>query len=271
MKIFKSKHKLKEEISNIKNISFVPTMGGLHKGHISLIKKSKSFKGKTLVSIFVNPKQFNEKKDFINYPRNLKKDLMILKRLNVDLIYLPNSKDVFSFQVKNKIFLDKFSKKLCGKSRRGHFKGVLNIVNRFLEIIKPKYIFLGIKDFQQSHLINIHILKRKINTKIIHCKTIREKNGIACSTRNNNLNRNQFKIASNVIKYLRNKKKLIKKKLSNFKFLNIKKDLMNLGLTKIDYIELYNSKTLKRPKNKREKFKIFIAFYLNKIRLIDNI
>jgi len=271
MKIFKSKHKLQKEILNIKNISFVPTMGGLHKGHISLIKKSKSFKGKTLVSIFVNPKQFNEKKDFINYPRNLKKDLMILKRLNVDLIYLPNSKDVFSFQVKNKIFLDKFSKKLCGKSRRGHFKGVLNIVNRFLEIIKPKYIFLGIKDFQQSYLINMHILKRKINTKIIHCKTIREKNGIACSTRNNNLNRNQFKIASNVIKYLKNKKKLIKKELSNFKFLNIKKDLMNLGLTKIDYIELYNSKTLKRPKNKREKFKIFIAFYLNKTRLIDNI
>jgi pantoate--beta-alanine ligase len=271
MKIFKSKHKLQKEILNIKNISFVPTMGGLHKGHVSLIKKSKNFKGKTLVSIFVNSKQFNEKKDFLNYPRNLKKDLIILKRLNVDLIYLPNLKDIFSFQVKNKIFLDKFSKKLCGKSRRGHFEAVLNIVNRFLEIIKPKYMFLGIKDFQQSYLINMHILKRRINTKVIHCKTIREKNGVACSTRNNNLNRNQFKIASNVFKYLKNKKKLIKKNLSNFKFLNIKKDLINLGVTKIDYIELYNSETLKRPKNKREKFKIFIAFYLNKNRLIDNI
>ena len=271
MKIFKSKHKLQKEILNIKNISFVPTMGGLHKGHVSLIKKSKNFKGKTLVSIFVNSKQFNEKKDFLNYPRNLKKDLIILKRLNVDLIYLPNLKDIFSFQVKNKIFLDKFSKKLCGKSRRGHFEGVLNIVNRFLEIIKPKYMFLGIKDFQQSYLINMHILKRRINTKVIHCKTIREKNGVACSTRNNNLNRNQFKIASNVVKYLKNKKKLTKKNLSNFKFLNIKKDLINLGVTKIDYIELYNAETLKRPKNKREKFKIFIAFYLNKNRLIDNI
>ncbi len=271
MKIFKSKHKLQKEILNIKNISFVHTMGGLHKGHVSLIKKSKNFKGKTLVSIFVNSKQFNEKKDFLNYPRNLKKDLIILKRLNVDLIYLPNLKDIFSFQVKNKIFLDKFSKKLCGKSRRGHFEAVLNIVNRFLEIIKPKYMFLGIKDFQQSYLINMHILKRRINTKVIHCKTIREKNGVACSTRNNNLNRNQFKIASNVVKYLKNKKKLIKKNLSNFKFLNIKKDLINLGVTKIDYIELYNSETLKRPKNKREKFKIFIAFYLNKNRLIDNI
>ena len=271
MKIFKNRYQLKKEILNIKNISFVPTMGGLHKGHISLIKKSKNFKGKTLVSIFVNPKQFNEKKDFINYPRNLKKDLVILKRLNVDLIYLPNLKDIFSFQVKNKIFLDKFSKKLCGRSRKGHFKGVLNIVNRFLELIKPRYIFLGIKDFQQSYLISRHILKRKINTKVINFKTIREKNGVACSTRNNNLSKNQLKIASNVIKYLKNKKKLIKKELSNFKFINIKKDLINLGVKKIDYIEFYNSKTLERPKGKREKFKIFVAFYLNKIRLIDNI
>ena len=102
MKIFKSKHKLKEEISNIKDISFVPTMGGLHKGHISLIKKSQNFKGKTLVSNFVNPTQFNKKNDFLNYPRNLKKDLKILKNLNVDLIYLPNLKDIFAFKVKKK-------------------------------------------------------------------------------------------------------------------------------------------------------------------------
>ncbi len=271
MKIFKSKHKLKEEISNIKNISFVPTMGGLHKGHISLIKKSQNFKGKTLVSIFVNPKQFNEKKDFLNYPRDLKKDLKILKHLKVDLIYLPSLKDIFSFKVKNKIFLDKFSKKLCGRSRKGHFKGVLNIVNRFLELIKPKYIFLGIKDFQQSHLISKHILKRKINTKVIICNTIREKNGVAYSTRNNNLNNNQFKIASKVIKYLKNKKRLVKNKISNLNLYDFKKDLMNLGVTKIDYIEFYNLKTLKRPKSKKENFKIFIAFYLNKTRLIDNI
>ena len=271
MKIFKSKHKLQKEILNIKNISFVPTMGGLHKGHISLIKKSQNFKGKTLVSIFVNPKQFDEKKDFLKYPRNLKKDLIILRRLNVDLVYLPNFKDIFSFQIKNEIFIDKFANKLCGKSRKGHFKGVLNIVNRFLELIKPKYIFLGIKDFQQSYLISKHINKRKINTKVINCKTIREKSGLACSTRNNNLSGKQLKIASNVIKYLKGKKKLIKKKLTNFKLISIKDNLINLGVTKIDYIELYNSNTLKRPKNKREKFRIFIAFYLNKTRLIDNI
>ena len=271
MKIFKSKHKLQKEILNIKNISFVPTMGGLHRGHISLIKKSQNFKGKTLVSIFVNPKQFNDKKDFIKYPRNLKKDLRILKRLNVDLIYLPTLKDIFSFKVKNKIYLDKFSKKLCGKSRKGHFKGVLNIVNRFLDLIKPKYIFLGAKDFQQSYLINKHILKRKINTKVINCRTIREKNGIAYSTRNQNLSENQFKIASKVIKYLQNKKRLFKKKSTNFNAVNVKKDLMNLGVNKIDYIDILNSQTLIRPRSNRENFKIFIAFYLNKTRLIDNI
>ena len=234
MKIFKSKHKLQKEILSIKNISFVPTMGGLHRGHISLIKKSKTFRGKSLISIFINPKQFNEKKDFLNYPRNLKKDLIVLKRLNVDFVYLPSFKDIFSFHPKNKVFLDKFSKKLCGQSRKGHFKGVLNIVNRFLEIIKPKYIFLGMKDFQQLYLINRHILKKKINTKVIHCKTIREKNGVACSTRNKNLNKNQFKIASNVYQYLKVKKKLINKKLSNLKLTTIKEDLINLGVKKID-------------------------------------
>jgi len=271
MEIFKNKNKLQKEIINIKNISFIPTMGGLHKGHISLIKKSKTFKGKNLVSIYVNPKQFNEKKDFLKYPQNLKNDLRILKRLKVDFVYLPSFKDIFSFKTKNKIFLDQFSKKLCGKSRKGHFEGVLNIVNRFLEIIRPKYIFLGVKDFQQLHLINKHILRRKIKTKIIYCKTIRESNGVACSTRNNNLNKKQLYIASKVFKYLKIKKRLIKKKISIFKLRNIKKNLIKLGVTKIDYLELYNVKTLKRAKYKKEKFKIFIAFYLDKIRLIDNI
>jgi len=238
----------------------------LHKGHVSLIKKSKTFKGKVLVSIFINPKQFNEKKDFLNYPRNLKKDLIILKRLNVDFLYLPSSKDIFSFRPKNRIFLDKFSKKLCGRSREGHFQGVLNVVNRFLEIIKPRYIFLGIKDFQQLYLINKHILRKKINTKVISCKTIREKNGIACSTRNNNLNKKELRTASRIYHYL-----ISKKELSNIKILNIKKKLINLGVKKIDYIEFYNLNTLKRPKNKKENFKIFIAYYLNKIRLIDNV
>ena len=271
MKILKHRDILQKNISNEKNLSFIPTMGGLHEGHKKMIKMAKKRFKTVLVSIYVNPKQFNSKNDFKSYPRNLKKDIQLLKKLKVNYLYLPTYSDIFSFKTKKNIFLHSFSKKLCGKFRPGHFKGVLDVVNRFLEIIKPKYIFLGIKDFQQCYLINKHILKKKINTKVIHCKTIREKNGVACSTRNNNLNKNQFKIASNVFRYLKRIKKLAQKKISNFKIIKIKNDLIKLGIKKIDYIELYNLKTFKRPKNKREKFKIFIAFYINKTRLIDNI
>ncbi len=271
MKIFKSKHKLQKEILNIKNISFVPTMGGLHKGHESLIKKSKKYGCKSLVTIFVNPKQFDKKEDFQSYPRNIKKDIQVLKSLNVDFIYLPKIKDIFSFRTKNEVFLDQFSKKLCGKSRKGHFEGVLNVVNRLLEIIKPKYMLLGNKDFQQLHLLDKHIKRRKIITKIISCKTIREINGIACSTRNSKMTKKQLNIASKVYWYLSFKKKIIKKNIKYFDVTCFKKDLMQFGLTKIDYLEVYNLKTLKKPKGKNEKFKIFIAYFLKKIRLIDNI
>ena len=271
MKIFKSKHKLQKEILNIKNISFVPTMGGLHQGHISLIKKAKILKTRTLVSIFINPKQFNKKKDFTSYPRNIKKDLKILKNLKTDYVYLPTYNEVFNFKTKNKVFLDKFSKELCGKNRKGHFEGVLNVVNRLLEIIKPKYIILGLKDYQQMSLIKQHIIKRKIETILIECKIIRNNNGVAYSTRNKNINKNQFKIASRVYKYLKYKKKKIKSKIIYFDTLIYKKELMNLGVEKIDYLELYNMKTLKKPKHTKEKFNLFIAYYLNKVRLIDNI
>ena len=158
MKIFKDKHSLQKEIINTNGISFVPTMGGLHKGHLSLIKKAKKYKYKICVSIFVNPNQFNKKDDFKNYPRNLKSDIKLLQKLKVNYLYLPTYSDVYSFATKNKIYLDKFSKKLCGKFRKGHFEGVLNVVNRFLEIIKPKYIYLGLKDFQQLILIENQLL-----------------------------------------------------------------------------------------------------------------
>ena len=265
MKIFKNRNKLQKEISDINNISFVPTMGGLHKGHISLIKKSKKYSKTNLVSIFVNPKQFNDKKDFLRYPRNLKKDLIILKKLNVNYVYLPTYKDIFGFKTSNKIYLDKFSKKLCGKFRKGHFKGVINVVNRFLEITKPKYLFLGEKDFQQLVVISKHISKNKIGTKIINGKTIRESNGIACSTRNRILTKRQVQIASNIHKILKKHKSLA---IKNIRLL--RKKCLEAGINKIDYIEAYNTKTLTKPKS-GNKYRIFIAFYLGKTRLIDNI
>ena len=271
MKIFKNKLSLQKEISKENYISFVPTMGGLHKGHLSLIKKAKNYKYKTCVSIFVNPNQFNKKSDYQNYPRNLKSDIKELKKLKINYLYLPTYKDIYSFQTNNKIYVDKFSKQLCGKFRKGHFEGVLNVVNRFLEIIKPKYIYLGLKDFQQLTLIDRHISKNKIKTKVIKCKTIREKNGVACSTRNLNLNNKQLLIASNIYDYLINLKKKIQ---TNYKFFRkniIKRDLISLGATKIDYIENVDLKILQKRNKKKIKFKLFIAYYIKNTRLIDNI
>ena len=271
MKIFKDKHTLQKEIFKTQGISFVPTMGGLHKGHISLIKQSKKSKLKTLVSIFVNPKQFNKKSDFRSYPRNTKKDLKQLKKLKINYLYIPTIKDIYGFKPKERVFLDKFSKKLCGKFRRGHFGGVLNVINRFIEIIKPKYIFLGKKDYQQLYLIKKHIEKRKIKSKVIECKTIRESNGIACSSRNSKLNKDQMKIASNIYYYLYNLKKKIKKDYSLFDINKIKKDLIDLGANKIDYLENYNVKDFKEIKKTNKKFNLFFAYYIKNIRLIDNI
>ena len=246
-------------------------MGGLHKGHISLINQSKKSKLKTLVSIFVNPKQFNKKSDFRSYPRNTKEDIKLLKKLKINYLYTPTFKDIYGFKPKNTVFLDKSSKKLCGKFRKGHFEGVLNVVNRFIEIIKPRYIYLGKKDYQQLYLIKKHIEKKKIKSKIIECETIRENNGIACSSRNSILNKSQIKIASNIFYYLSDLKKKIKNDYSLFNIDKIKKDLINIGINKIDYLENYNIDNFKKIKKPNKKFNLFFAYYIKNTRLIDNI
>ena len=225
MKIIRQKKDLNKLINKINAISFVPTMGGLHKGHEALIKKAKKKNENTLVSIFVNPKQFNSKNDFNSYPKNLKKDIKILRRLKVKYLYCPNYKDIFSFKTKNKIFLHPFSKKLCGKYRRGHFKGVLDVVNRFLELLSPKYLVLGNKDFQQLTLIKKHIQINKINTSIIACKTLRDNNSLPFSSRNFNLKKGEKLLASKIFRLIKKEKINIKrKKLKeiNFKFLKKK-------------------------------------------------
>jgi pantoate--beta-alanine ligase len=270
MKLFKNKKKLYKEIKNFKNIGFVPTLGGLHKGHESLVKKSIKISEKTLVSIFLNPKQFENKKDFKNYPKNYKNDIRILKKLKVDYVYMPNYRGVYKFKTKNKIILDKFSKKLCGKHRKGHFRGVIDVVNRFLEIIKPKKILLGNKDFQQLILIKKHIKKNKINTRVIPCKTVRDKNFVAYSSRLRNLKKyektNLVRIVRALKKYKRN---LVSRKV-NYSFIKIKKKLLSLGAKKVDYVEIIDLETLKKPKKNKAKFNLFFAFYIGKIRFIDN-
>ncbi len=271
MKIIRQKKDFNRLFSKINSFSFVPTMGGLHKGHEHLIKKAGRRNKNVLVSIFVNPKQFNSKNDFNTYPRNFKKDVQILKKLKVRYLFYPKFKDIFLFKTKNKIYLHPFSKKLCGKYRPGHFKGVLDVVNRLLEILKPNYMYLGEKDFQQLFLIKKHIVKNNIKTIIIPCKTVRNQSLIPYSSRNMNLNKHDKYLASKVFKILKKEKILIKKRRGKkINLSHIKNKIFDLGVKKIDYIEALNLKSLKKAKKSNENFNIFSAFYINKVRLIDN-
>ena len=183
MIIFKSINKLNKKVNFKANIGFVPTMGSLHNGHISLIKSCKLKCKKTLVSIFVNPSQFNKTNDFKKYPRDLKRDVAILKKLNVDYLLVPKINDIYNNKKSMKININKKDKILCAKYRPGHFEGVLGVINQFLTKIKPKYMFLGEKDYQQIYLIRKFIMN-KFNTKIVSCKTIRLKSSLAYSSRN---------------------------------------------------------------------------------------
>ncbi len=269
MKILLNNIDLNEALFGNSNIGFVPTMGSLHDGHISLIKKSLKLSNKTIVSIFINPKQFNNKQDYKKYPRNIKKDLKILKKLKVDYVYLPKIKDIYKTKNKIKIKFRKQDKILCAKYRKGHFEGVIEVMTRLTKIVNPSKIFMGEKDFQQLLLVKRYI-EKNFKSKIISCKTIRDKNKLALSSRNILLNKNDLnkagKIAKNLIVF---KKKLLKKKnLKDLIFIK-KNELKKKYDIKIDYLELRSIKNLKLT-NKIKNSKIFIAYNINKVRLIDN-
>ena len=213
MKIFLNKNKLIIFIKNEKNLGFVPTMGSIHLGHISLFKKSISQCNKTIVSIFINKPQFERKIDYQQYPRTIKKDITILKRLKVDYLYIPSYGQIYSKGSNKRIKISSFGKELCGKFRSGHFEAVVDVIERFIKIINPKKIYLGEKDMQQLKIIE-HFVKKNYNRiKVVGCKTIREKKGLACSSRNLLLSPKEKNIASKIYKVLVNEKKyLIKKK-----------------------------------------------------------
>ena len=203
IKILLNNDDLIEALKNVKNLGFVPTMGSLHKGHISLIKKCKKQCKNIIVSIFVNPNQFNNKKDFDTYPRKHKKD-----------------------------------KILCAKFRKGHFEGVIDVMDRLTRLIKPNKIFMGEKDFQQLILVKKYI-EKKYKTLIIPCKTIRDKNKLPLSSRNSHLNINQLKRAGKLSQYLINFKKRLPNKGKNINNLikQKKKELLKLFNVRLEYLE----------------------------------
>ena len=267
MKTLLNKIDLNEALFGVSNLGFVPTMGSLHQGHISLIKNSKKKCKKTIVSIFVNPTQFNNKKDYKKYPKNIKKDLSILKKLKVDFVFLPKVNDIYNF--KRKIKIPKKDKILCAKYRKGHFEGVIDVMDRFAKMIKPKKIFMGEKDFQQLYLVKNHF-KKKGASKIISCKTIRDNHGLALSSRNLHLKNNELKTARKISKKLINFKRILNKKKNMENLINLKKkEINNLKNVKVEYLEMRNKFNLKKDTNINNS-RIFIAYYIRKIRLIDN-
>ena len=269
MKILRSTNVLKMAIHGNSKLGFVPTMGGLHKGHISLIKKSQKKCNTTLVSIYVNPKQFNNKNDFLSYPRNLFEDINILKKLKIDYVFIPKNKDIYSVKRLKKITLQKSQKILCAKFRKGHFEGVLDVMDRLIRLIKPKYIFLGEKDFQQLVLIK-NFIKNKYKSTVYPCKTIRDKNNVPLSTRNILLSKKSLYKVSLISNFLKNIKLTIKDKSSlNEYILNTKKKLIKKFNIKIEYLEIRNESDL-TTSNIKKKYRLFIAYYLDRVRLIDN-
>jgi len=269
MKLIKLKTDLIKAIKFNKRLGFVPTMGSLHEGHKALIKTSQKNCKKTLVSIFVNPTQFNNKKDYKTYPKNLKKDLIYLKKLNVDYIYLPTNKQIY-WKENEKIKLNKSQNILCAKFRKGHFEGVLNVLDRFIELISPQKMFMGEKDFQQFFLVKNYI-ENKYNTKVYMCKTIRAKNKLALSSRNSLLNKKSFIETGIITKKLLKLKKEINKNRKNYNKLifNLKKELSKNFDIKIEYLECRNTQNLSTSILKKS-FKLFVAYYINNVRLIDN-
>lgn len=256
-----------------KIIGFIPTMGALHKGHISLIEAAKKECGFTVVSIFVNPTQFNDKKDYERYPRTPEKDLALLKKAGVDVVFMPDEKLIYPKPDKRKFNFGKLDQVLEGKHRPGHFNGVAQVVSRLLELVNPHLLFLGQKDFQQVMIIRELIKQIKSATTVIACPTVRDEEHLAMSSRNALLSDEEYDEATFIPVWMEEVKKLA----SRYKVSQIKARVETLisqrDNMKLDYFEICNAATLEPIKDFSESDQsiALIAVYVGKIRLIDNL
>ena len=275
-KIIKNSKSLIKEIQKYKlqrnNIGFVPTLGGLHKAHLELIRLSKKKCHVTVVSIFLNPLQFDSKIDFKNYPMNLISDIKKINKEKVDLLYIPTINEVFPDKKIKKIKASRKANKLCGKYRKGHFDGVITVLKSLFNQVSPNFAFFGLKDFQQILIIKDLILKYKLKIKIITIPTVRDSNGLAYSSRNYLLDNKEKKIASflfQTIKELFFKAKKNLNKLNSLKLIG-KKELIDYGFSKIDYLEFYNENNLSKKNINKNNLRVFVAAFIGQTRLIDN-
>lgn len=229
------------------SLGFIPTMGALHQGHISLVEKSIKQNLQTVVSIYVNPTQFDQVDDLNNYPSILEQDLKLLEIAGVDAVFIPNYREIYPDNYSFHIHEDRLSKMYCGAHREGHFNGVLTVVMRLLNIIVPSKAYFGEKDFQQLTLIKQMVKAFFMRTEIIGCPIIREADGLAMSSRNLRLNPQQRKLASKLYKVIN----------SNLNIDQMYRKLSTLGFD-VDYIETMDKRLL-------------VAAYIEEIRLIDNV
>ena len=279
MTLFKEKSDLNKKIGYIKEknltIGLVPTMGALHKGHLSLVERSLVENDFTIVSIFINPTQFNDKEDLANYPKNLTKDCDFLEAISDDIIiFAPEISDIYDKNISVKKFdfqgLDRFME---GKYRKGHFEGVATVVSRLFEIVKPNKAYFGEKDYQQLKIIQQLVVQYRIPVNIIGCKIIREDDGLALSSRNSKLGSHSRNIASKIFELLNYCR-------VHFDSMNLDEIInhVNIFFEKISEIELEyfiiaDSETLIPAKEiiKDKQYRAFVAVRLHGVRLIDNI
>jgi pantoate--beta-alanine ligase len=276
MIIFKKQKELKKYLTKLNNsvIGFVPTMGALHQGHISLIKKSAKSCCITICSIYVNPTQFNNPNDLLNYPKTIKDDIKILQENKCDVLYCPQDEDLYEENEKPKKYrFNGIELYLESKYRPGHFNGVATIVEKLLNIINPQKIFMGEKDLQQLMIIKTLVKQKNILTEVVGCPTIREESGLAKSSRNQHLSKIDKEYCGIIYKQLLAFKHLFKKmdldELKNQIIINI----TNGNRIKIEYFELINMDTFESVEayHKNIKYAVCIAATISGVRLIDNI
>ena len=257
-----------------KKIGLVPTMGALHDGHITIIKQALEQNDCVVVSIFVNPTQFDKKADLNKYPRNLDADVKLISKLNANVfVFAPEALKLYHGKIASKNYsFGNIQNEMEGKYRKGHFDGVGTVVNLLLRAVSPDYAYFGEKDFQQLQIVRKLVEIEKLSVKIVGCQIVREKNGIAMSSRNKRLNPVQFKAAVLINKTLQEVKQKFDT-LSIYKLNELVKErfLLNEHL-KLEYFVIANVNTLKTAKHKRKNnnYRAFIAVFAGEVRLIDN-
>ncbi|MGL4848997.1 MAG: pantoate--beta-alanine ligase [Clostridium sp.] len=275
MRILKTIKEVREVVSNYKDkkIGFVPTMGFLHEGHVSLINKARENNDVVIVSIFVNPTQFGVNEDLGSYPRDLNRDTEICKEAKADYIFCPSVREMYGENFYSTVHVDKLSEGLCGKSRPVHFDGVCLVVTKLFNIVKPNRAYFGEKDAQQLAIIKRLVKDLNIDVEIIGCPIVREEDGLAKSSRNTYLSSKERKDALVLNRGLNKSKMLLEsgeKRVSILKNI-IKEEIDSVDSSKIDYIEIVDKKTLEEVKGEISgDVTILVAVYIGKTRLIDN-